>query len=735
MRCILLGASYETLKANIKSHDLVKSIQQLLLLYIKDDKSFIRNLLLSGALFEPVTLGIKKNDMEFMNQVFLKAIEHVKEKSVDEEKLFNDFIQDSLRLIHSINTIYDAIKENEKLLSQNEFLGYPFKKQIQMYSTFIESQAFYSQRYLEDTMSPKKPLTGMEEMITREGKNLSLTDNFEAIVELFDTLIRLLQFNSQGKIDGQSTNSYTDVSPYYIPSLEQIMHLTSHKETLDTLWEKIKYRDWNFYVYKTERDKVYYYSPRHENNHKLEKAATHRYRYKEYVDYISNLNLDFANRTVNEINDIISFPVNKPEKLFALDPEVLNLCLQISKPRIETAIEKMRGKLGDRFSTIKIGHSKTISLHDLYDCFSYLLSLGNAYSLNSFRSFDDSDFSFLAPVLDIDHFVKGFIKNYNIEPEKAEEIIELAVFKPKDMKKSLDVFSQPLIYVGDNQIVFCPHLIIQMNFERIVEKHLNAFEIQLSSKGTVLENELNSIMNFSPYFEVNNTKVKFEAYDNKQVEYDMIGVMDHKILLIEMKCLTRPYSDYELNEKEREILNGVEQVNRREKILINQPELVQKHMDINLPTNSPTKEDIIKIVCTDIFDFTGRTVGDVYITDKSAFMKFFLNPNFEQIEIHGREHEVTHVQRLYNEKPTSKILIEYLKLPLAVKPFFSKLVEEPRKLMLLSEKSKKIGFTDYIIRTNPFEQTSNVKPPSKKIGRNEKCTCNSGKKYKNCCGK
>ncbi|WP_246187659.1 YecA family protein [Ornithinibacillus caprae] len=395
----------------------------------------------------------------------------------------------------------------------------------------------------------------------------------------------------------------------------------------------------------------------------------------------------------------------------------------------------MKDKLGDRFLTIRIGHSKTISLSNLYNCFSYLLSIGFAYSNNSSRYFNDSDFSFLTPVFDINYFVEGFIKNYDIEIEKANELIELFIFKPKFMKKSLDIFSQPLIYVGDNQVVFCPHLIEQMNLERIVEKHLNAFKIQLSSKGTNLENKLISIMNFAPFFKVNNTKVKFIAYDQKQVEYDMIGVMGDKILLIEMKCLTRPYSEYEIHEKEREILNGVEQVNRREKILINQPEKVQKYMDIKLPTSSPTKDDIIKIVCTDIFDFTGRTEGDVYITDTSVFMRFFLDPNFEQIEVHGEEHTVINVESLYNEKPSSMELIEYLKLPFAVKPYFSNLVEEPQQLLMLSEHSNRIAFKDYIIRKNPFEKSSRIKPSTKKIGRNDMCPCDSGKKYKRCCGR
>nr|WP_089752067.1 SEC-C metal-binding domain-containing protein [Halobacillus alkaliphilus] len=729
-----MNVSYASLKENIRKHDLTNSVQQLLLLYIEDGNSFIRNLLLSGSIIEPITLGVKEKDIQFVNQVFFKAFRLIEEKIVDEEKDFEEFTRESSRLLHSINIIYNAFKENAKLLYQNEFLGYPFKKQIQMYCTFIESQSIYAQRNLENTMSQNKYFTGMEEIVTQEGKSISINDNFEAIIELFDTLIRLLQYKSKGKIDGQSNKSYTNVSPYFIPSIQQIMHLTSHKETLDVLWERIKYRGWQSKVYKTEDNNIYYYAPNNQKILKLERAATLRYKYKEYVDYVSNIDLKSAKELLNDINKNIKFSLHKPEELFALEPKILTLCLKLSEPRIETSIEKMKDKLGNRFSTIKIGVSKTVSLFELYDSFSYLLSLGTAYSVNSTRSFNDTDFSYLTPVFDIDYFVKGLSQYYSLDMKKAREVIELFVFKPKDMKESLDVFSQPLIYVGDNQVVFCPHLIQQMNLERIVEKHLNSFNVQLSAKGTLLENKLTSTLDFSPYFEVNHTKVKFKAYDHKQVEYDMIGVMDNKILLIEMKCLTRPYSDFELYQKEKEILFGVEQVNRRENILIKQPELVQNHMDISLPTNSPTKEDIIKIVCTDIYDFTGRTEGDVYITDTSAFMKFFLDPEIEQVEIQDGQPSVTNVKSLFEEKPNSKVLIEYLKLPPAVKPYFSNLVEEPRQLILLNEESDRIAFKDFILRNNPYEPISKTSS-SRKIGRNEKCPCDSGKKYKKCCGK
>ncbi|MUK89277.1 hypothetical protein GMD78_12935 [Ornithinibacillus sp. L9] len=263
----MLETSYESLKTNLIKHDLTKSVQQLMLLYLEDSESFIRNILLSEVLFEPITLGVKEKDIQFMNRVFITAFKVIEENSMEEK--YNNFVKESTSLINSINIIYQAIKENNELLLKNEFLEIPFKKQVQMYCTFIESQAMYAHRNLKDKMNQKKYLTGLEEVVTEDGKKHSVSDNLEAIIDLFDTLIRLLHYNSKGKIDGQLHNTYSDVSPYLIPSLEMIMHLTSHKQTLDILWEKIKYRDWNFLRYKSQGGNVFYYVPRNDYNFKL----------------------------------------------------------------------------------------------------------------------------------------------------------------------------------------------------------------------------------------------------------------------------------------------------------------------------------------------------------------------------------------------------------------------------------------------------------------------------------
>ena len=39
-----------------------------------------------------------------------------------------------------------------------------------------------------------------------------------------------------------------------------------------------------------------------------------------------------------------------------------------------------------------------------------------------------------------------------------------------------------------------------------------------------------------------------------------------------------------------------------------------------------------------------------------------------------------------------------------------------------------------LVFTNKKEQTTQSFETSKKIGRNDKCPCGSGKKYKHCCG-
>ncbi|WP_246050174.1 SEC-C metal-binding domain-containing protein [Aquibacillus sediminis] len=64
-----------------------------------------------------------------------------------------------------------------------------------------------------------------------------------------------------------------------------------------------------------------------------------------------------------------------------------------------------------------------------------------------------------------------------------------------------------------------------------------------------------------------------------------------------------------------------------------------------------------------------------------------------------------------------------------------------KPIQISSNKDNNISFFDYSLVKDPYQELGGEFPQynqtrrSKKIGRNEKCPCGSGKKYKKCCGK
>ncbi|KUO95787.1 hypothetical protein ATW55_14935 [Ferroacidibacillus organovorans] len=76
---------------------------------------------------------------------------------------------------------------------------------------------------------------------------------------------------------------------------------------------------------------------------------------------------------------------------------------------------------------------------------------------------------------------------------------------------------------------------------------------------------------------------------------------------------------------------GVEQVNRRTKIVQRDWDKIKKCSDIDLPDSPPAEQNILKIVCLNIFGFTAFERNGVLITDYSALLRFFSGPMVNRI--------------------------------------------------------------------------------------------------------
>ncbi|MBS4217492.1 hypothetical protein KHA96_04095 [Bacillus sp. FJAT-49711] len=720
---LMSSYTFEDLKSAINKEDLIRIVEVLGPLFILNQEGFRKSLIKTGCLPEPLSRNYDKKKLN----LFIEAVKITKTNlEVLDTDLADDFEKVCNKLIVAIHIIAENNKKNMKSLTEIDFLDYPFTKQIQMLCTFIESQSIYSQdvvmkNYKEDY------ITGLEYEIPAENEQISIADNLEAMIDYTNTLIKLLHFKNRGKIDEQFS-VYEQISPYYLPSIEKLLLLTSNRFALNRIWEKIKFGFWDLDVYDEEGKSLLYFKPQNIDNFKKERAATLRYRYKDHI---------YTNKSINKSKEIIkkvnSTSVNEdislddPTSIFLINEEVFDTYTDFVKIYVDVAYQMQKENLGSTIENIKIGPKKNITIKDILFGGEYLKVLALVYRDVSHTKFNDKDentFKYLAPIFLISDLVEDFSKRYNFSNEKAQEILEQYIFYPNS---SFDIFSQPLIYVGEGHIIFTPQLISQMNDNRIIEMHISKWEVDVSKKGTEYESTMRSLLRFAPFLSVNSKPITFTALDGKEVEFDFIGMFNDAILIVEIKCLKRPFSPKEISQREADVIEGVKQAKRREEIVKREWDKIKEQSDIKLPNDPPEK--VIKIVCLNIFDFTGRIENDVYITDFSAFSKFFVDPNIKS-HTNQENNPLNNVvvESLWKgTEPDIEDLLDYLKTPVAMKGFYKKLEEVPRPLVIFDEDDPRIAFMDFSLKENPISVNEISKKQPKQISNK---TTNKPKKKK-----
>ena len=147
------------------------------------------------------------------------------------------------------------------------------------------------------------------------------------------------------------------------------------------------------------------------------------------------------------------------------------------------------------------------------------------------------------------------------------------------------------------------------------------------------------------------------------------------------------------------------------------------------------KDKIIKLVCTNIYDFTTLVIDGIMVTDESTLLKYFTDP---VVEIYAKESKKTtllNAEFLWkNGKPSVSEFIAYLRKPATIGEITECLEDEIKPIPAFKE-DYLMAFEDVCLDRDPFRETINKKRKREKIYPNDLCPCGSGKKYKKCCGK
>lgn len=725
------------IKKAIKSNDIDLLSRSLVLGFTEHKNKFVKKFILNDCL-EPLGLNFRMDHIETLTKAYFESLILLK----DNDDILIAFGDSILKLIMVINIIGKNGQNNVGKLNGCDFIHFPLTNQIQMFTVFLEDQnRLHQQNIVRNTEKRNNTMSGFESELSNipihglESIDIKTSshDQLEAYIEIADTLFRYLYYKAG--TNKKDKDEYKFISPYKNGDFAKILEVSQQRVMLDKMWSRIKFRGWELSHHK----KIYYLNPSQKDDLKKERIATIRYGYRDLVRQLeikNSIDKDTTSKVLTKLFKVIDytniinfFKINKDD------------FLTISKLFDSLFIVEM-----ENLEEVHIkANLQEITVKQLFNGIHYLYTIGYIYQYilrEKVKSIEEKEkcYKYLTPILDKSLLISHFSELYNETIDFSTIIIESFIFSRSTI---LDLFSQPLLSIDDSNIIFCPTLLLQMHPTRIAELHISKDDVDESKKGPTFEKDLKALMSLNPYIEINENRIEFEAFDNRRVEFDFLGMFQDYLLLIEFKNMKRPYSDKKMNDCENILIAGCEQIKRRREVVKNDWDKICELCSFKLPEVTPSDDKIISFVCTNIFDFTTKKLNDILIIDSSSLLKYFNDPEINVTFKNDSFIKQEVYRSLWAGKyPSVDEFKRFIINPIAVSSLENCFQEEYIPIRNCSSDDNNICFYDYKLTKEPDDlikflhpQKGNLKKKEKKLGRNQLCPCGSKKKYKKCCSK
>lgn len=636
------------------------------------------------------------------------------------------------------DVIYCNYKKNEEHLTAQPYLNYSLSEIIRSVLVYHQDQMRLARRVALTEQNSQSFITGMEGRVADRPSDMysnikvSMEDNFEQLIEQMDALFRYIYYLKPDDFEDLDSWSKEFLAPYESVDFEELSLLCMGDVFYTKLENRFRYaeskitttRNLNgvptvvFGIGDVDSYKIHIAAGlRREHNFSYQMGImtmlreTLQKKWGETVPLPSKDGEDGDGALVHDnpdmlffqeyllaserldINDVESFHFNKAE--YAR----LEECLKPHLYALEICSKKYDFKCVFSNITVK----------DYLNAYVYLYTFSKVYYVAALKQMDENDlatYSVLTPFVNTKYLYQEFSNLYsNLGYKKAKKLIDCFIFDNKisrDKHKG-DLFSRPLVKVNKEKILLSEALIHQINLERSVEVLLESHDVDISYVGKDMERRVIKALSTVDAIAVNTAHIDFMAYDSRNVEFDCIATFDNYLVLIEMKALFVPYSDFELFKRRKTLKEGIKQVNRRAKIVQYDWEKIKKAANIKLPQNPYPEERIIKIVCTDIGDFTSLEIDGVIITDESTLLKYFKNPyiNGTISTMDGIDNIREQILWKQNGRPTVDEFIEYLHNPDTIN-FILDTMGESIKPLYLHNGCNAIAFEDITIDCDPW---------------------------------
>lgn len=694
--------SFKELGKCLSVKEQTKAKDIILKLYDKYRDDFKTNLLVSNLLIDPYN---NKADIDVIN--ILMNISYEIEEQI--EALAKD--------LRDICIVYDIIYTNNKINSeemmQNKFLSLPLDFQLDIIAEYLEIILMNLANQSDKIIKQQNIYTGFEhfqEILKNGDFSSSIKTQSEMVINALTILVSFLYYNEKNQLHIENKMNI-DIRDY-IKDIDNIFQLAGEREFLEEIWNDCKYKSFSF-----EDGTII----NNVGNEILNNCGNFRTEYRESIRFTDNLKFiqDLYGISINKIKSIKDIFIIKKNE-FLKYSGAIKLTIDSTIDILSESIDVE--KYIDKLDTCIKGYE-------------YISTIALIISLSDNRNkFTDTRKIIIEKEFVIEHIQKIL----NVDYQEAKNILELYIFKGE---RGTEIFERPLINIDKERILLSYSLIVQINLRRKIEILLKQLysNNELSKKGTYLERKIKMELNGITNVNVIKEKLKFEAYDNKPVEFDFLALVDNdKIFMIEMKNVFVPYESNQYYTAMNDINEGIEQIARRKKVIIRDWDKIKsKVTSFKLPEKI-SEENIWGCVLTNVFNFTGLNIDGVPVIDISLLCKYFNDPNVKTI-IYKNNDKIVRKRKIRKENTIIfDKLKEYIINPTIVRDYEKNAKQIVREHPNKDNGRKTLRVTDNIIENNIIlnrvkEENSYV--TSSKIGRNELCSCGSGKKYKKCCGK
>lgn len=702
-------------------------------------QSFKSTFLICNCLKSPLHYEYTEDEFEFNKKLFIGGYNVLKKK--DE---CNENRNILLEFYCMTEALYKNNREITRKYEKNKFCQLPLVRQLCMICCFIQNNTEMMNKEYEKRISENNCISFAESNISDlrvdiyKKQKISLSDNFEGMLEYFNQIIRYLYYYKNDELHSKKHDYSYDIDVYDNIDFKHIVYIGAQRFMNELVEERFRFSQWKaMKILNKDNQEVLILNADSQDQLKSRHIAILR---REYIDNTSIL---------SESLQVNAEKVDKYIKKMSLEVDLNNIELwrmnvqDYSKAcALPTAtINAYKNSIKPFYLTCKI---KKVKVLDIIKGYEYLYVKSKVYIEKAKQEFvpkSTQTYRYYAPIIKIDTLADEFSSLSSMQRDYCKKILKFFILDDTTKKSETNIFVAPLIRVDDECVIICEALIKQINLSYFLELLFQRYKVDVSSVGKEFENKLINNLKNIPNMQVNTNKIEFMANDNRQVEFDFIGTLGDCLLIFEFKSVYTPYSDKQMHYAEKTIREGVAQVIRRTKIVQNENDwrILKSQANINLQEIPYSEDKIIRVVCTNIFDFTTLKINGVRITDESTLLKYFTNPyvgkiNFQHKKNFGTEMKFSNYISLWKEKePSPDELIRYLDLPITVKPYYDSLRSTYRLVPIFNNTQEGIFVEALEMYKNPYMDFNPDK--KKKVGRNDKCPCGSGKKYKFCCGR